>query len=98
VSQSLDAHHEEQDKSVSNDKQAHYLVYKGLMSELSGLTQGNPEAHAAVLRHLRRAKSEAIEIRKKHDNPKDQQEVFYSSNLPLNTQERILRGGREWIK
>ncbi len=68
------------------------------MSELSGITQGHPEAHAAVLRHLRRAKSEAVEIRTKQGKAKDQQEVFYSSNLPLNTQERIMRGGREWIK
>ncbi len=123
---------EEEDKSKSNDQQAHYLgtlpnphpnphpthhpnpypypkphpnpypepnpSLQGLMSELFGLTQGNPEAHAAVLRHIRRAKLEAIEIRTKQGHAKDQQEVFYSSNLPFNTQARSMRGGREWIK
>ncbi len=100
MSESSDVHHDEDDTSGTYDKQTHYLVYKGLMSELSGLTQGNPEAHAAVLQHLRHAKSEAIAILTKQGNAnaKDQRDVFYSSNLPLNTQERILRGGREWIK
>ncbi len=98
MSESSDVHHDEDDRSGTYDKQAHYLVYKGLMSELSGLTQGNPEAHAVVLQHLRHAKSEAITILTKQGNAKDQRDVFYSSNLFLNTQERILRGGREWIK
>ncbi len=98
MSESSNVHHDEDDTSGTYDKQAHYLVYKGLISELSGLTQGNPDAHAAVLRHLRHAKSEAIAILTKQGNAKDQREVFYSSNLPLNTQERILRGGREWIQ
>ena len=73
-------------------------MYKSLMSELAGLTTGNPEANAIVLWHLRCAKAEAIEIRTKQAKVKDRPDVFYSSNLPLNTQERVARGGREWFK
>ena len=67
------------------------------MSELAGLTAGNPEANTIALWHMRCAKAEAIKIRTKQRSPKDQ-EFFYSSNLPLNTQQRVARGGREWLK
>ena len=68
------------------------------MSELAGLTAGNPEANAIALWHIRCAKAEAIEIRTKQGSPMKDQEFFYSSNLPLNTQQRVARGGREWLK
>ncbi len=61
--------------------------------ELAGLTAGNPEANAIALWHIRCAKAAAIEIVSKKGNPKDQQELFYSSNLPLNTQQRVAQGG-----
>jgi hypothetical protein len=51
-------------------------MYKSLMSELAGLTTGNPEANAIVLWHLRCAKAEAIEIRTKQAKVKDGPHVF----------------------
>jgi hypothetical protein len=45
-------------------------MYKSLMSELAGLTAGNPEANAIALWHLRCAKAEAIKIRTKFGSPK----------------------------
>jgi hypothetical protein len=62
------------------------------------LTKCHSSAHAAVMVHLNRAKAEAIEIRRKESSnclaPTD---IFESSNLPLNTQKLVPRGGKQWI-
>jgi hypothetical protein len=69
------------------------------MAELAGLTKGNASAHAVVMDHLNRAKAEVIEIRqKKLSSITAHEDLFQSSNLPLNTQAKVPRGGRQWIK
>jgi hypothetical protein len=79
--------------------QNHYLQYKHWTSELAGLTQGNASAHAIVMGYLSKAKAEVIELRRKQTSGSlINEHMFHSSNLPINTQKQVPRGGRQWIR
>ncbi len=78
--------------------QEHYLVYRHWVTEIAGLTKGHAYAHDVVMRYLNEAKSEAIKIRRDQSRISvDEPGIFQSSNLALNTQKRVPRGGKEWI-
>jgi hypothetical protein len=97
LSQSSELHETERVSRL--DDQDHYLIYKHWTAELAGLTKGNAVAHAVVMGHLHRAKAEVIEIRKKlFSSSTAHEDLFQSSILPLNTQAKFPRGGREWIR
>ena len=78
--------------------QEHYLIYRHWATEIAGLTKGHAYAHDVVMRYLNEAKSEAIKIRRDESSISvDGPGIFQSSNLALNTQKRVPRGGKEWI-
>ncbi len=87
------------DQPVRRVDQNHYLQYKHWTSELAGLTQGNASAHAIVMGFLSQAKAAVIELRRKQTpSSLNNDDIVQSSNLPINTQKQVPRGGRQWIR